>query len=68
MTHRDVFMRLSDRNVRRSDAGHRKPRGTRTESRVKTQFRLPTKPFGARRKTLPMRRIACGLSSTRRSL
>lgn len=68
MTHRDVFTRLSDRSVRRSDAGHRKPRGTQPESRVKPPFWLPEEIFGGRRKALPMRRIACVLSPTRRSL
>ena len=67
MTHRDGLPRFSARSVRRSDAAHRKPRATPSESLGKPPFRSPPRPVGGRRKALPMRRIARGLPPTRRA-
>ena len=40
MTHRDGLPGFSARSVRRSDAGHRKPRATLSESLGKPPFRI----------------------------
>ena len=68
MTHRDGLPRFSARSVGRSDAGHRKPRATPSESLGKPPFRSPPRPVGGRRKTLPMGpHRAGGLPPTRRA-
>ena len=67
MTHRDDLPRFSARSVRRSDAAHRKPRATLSESLGKPPFRSPPQPVGGRRKALPMGHIAHGLPPTRRA-
>ncbi len=54
MTHRDGLPRFSARSVRRSDAGHRKPRATPSENLGKPPFRSPLRPVGGRQKALPM--------------
>ncbi len=56
MTHGDGLPRFSARSVRRSDAAHRKPRATPSESLGKPPFRSPPRPVGGRRKALPMGR------------
>ncbi len=71
MTHREGFLRLSARSAWRGDAGHRKPRGTPSESPGpqdlgKPPFRSRGRTAGGRRKALPMSRIACGFPPTRR--
>ncbi len=66
MTHRDGFPRLSARSAWRGDAGHRKPRGTPSESLGKPPFRSRRRTAGGRRKALPMSRIARGFPPTRR--
>ena len=67
MARRDGLPRIPARSVGRSDAGHRKPRATPSESLGKPPFRSPLRPVGGRRKALPMGRIACGHPPTRRA-
>ncbi len=67
MTHRGGLPRFSARSVRRSDAAHRKPRATPSESLGKPPSRSPPRPVGGRRKALPMGRIARGHPPTRRA-
>ena len=71
MTHRDGFPRFSARSVRCGDAGHRKACATLSaplaESLGKPSFRSSMRPFGGRRKALPMPHIACGFPPTRRT-
>ncbi len=66
MTHRDGFPRLSARSAWCGDAGHRKPRGTPSESLGYPPFRSRGRTAGGRRKALKMSRIACGFPPTRR--
>ena len=66
MTHRDGFPGFSARSVRRSDAPHRKPGATTSESPGKPPFRSSLRPVGGRRQASTMSRIASGLSPTRR--
>ena len=68
MAHMDRFLWLSVRSTRRSDAAHRKPRATQSESLRNLPCRLSPGTFGGRRKALPMGHIACGSSPARRSL
>ncbi len=66
MTHRDGVPRLSARSAWRSDAGHREPRATPSESLGKPPFRSRRRTTGGRRKALRMSRIARGFPPTRR--
>jgi len=66
MTHRDGFPRRSARSAWRSDAGHRKPCATPSESLGKPPFRSGGRTAGGRRKVLTMSRIARGFPPTRR--
>ena len=66
MTHRDGFPRFSARSAWRSDAGHRKPCGTPSESLGKPPFRSVGRTAGGRRKALTMPGIARGFPPTRR--
>ena len=67
MPPRDGFPRFSARRVRRGDAGHREPCATLSESLGNPPARSPMRPVGGRRQALPMHRIACDLSPTRRT-
>ena len=67
MTHRDGLPRISARSAGRSDAAHREPRATPSESLGKPPNRSPLRPVGGRRKALPMGHIACGHPPTRRA-
>ena len=62
MTHRDGFPRLSARSAWRSDAGHRQPCATPSESLGKPPFRSGRRTAGGRRKASTMPRIARPIS------
>ena len=71
MTPRDGLPWFSARSVRCSDAGHRKACATLSaplaESLGKPPSRSSMRPFGGRRKALPMPHIARGFPPTRRT-
>ena len=57
MNQRDEFPRLSARNVRDGDAGHRKADAGPTENLGKPPFRSSRYPVEGRRESLAMHRI-----------
>lgn len=65
MTHSDGLSRLSARSVWCSDAMHRKPCATLSESLLNPPFGSRVRPVGGRRDSLTMRRIARAAPPTR---
>ena len=71
-THRDGFPRFSAQGLsfgsaRRSDAVHREPCATLSESLGKPPSRSRMRPVGVRRNALTMHHIAYGAPPTRRA-